>query len=649
MTPTTSPATPSPDPTTAPAAGTRIIGVGVLREPVAEALRRLPVGLDCDLLIVDGPDEVAAAARSAYEAGRDFLPVYPTPRGVRIGPYTTAGRPGCHACVQTRERRARTGGAAQRAALWQGIYDGAVTVPRPVHGPVLRAAVAALVADELDRAARGGRLRCAGAVLEISTATLAITRHPFIAEPGCTLCATLTDDSPAAGEFTLTSRPKRAPDDYRARSISGEHERLVAATVDAETGLLASINLHHNHPMIMVGALGGEVCCGELAGYGRTFSYPASVSVAIAEALERLGGSHPRARRTSVRATFAELGPQRAVEPTELGLPPVTSHRHAAAYHPNLPVEWVYAYSFRRGGPVLVPETFAYYGSHGTVFGSESSNGCALGGNLEEAILHGIFEVAERDAFLSTWYARLPVPRIDPTTSTDPMTRMLVHWLERTTGSRLHVFDTTMPEGIPSLWLMLVDEQNRPRHPRAFCGAGAHLDPERALWSGLVELASVAKANVEMVAADTTAPDLVADPDLVRTMDDHMLAAASPDGWERFAFLYQHPDVVSMETAFPPPARYQPAADLLQDLRQVVSRYLAGGLDVVVIDQTANEQAAVDLTSVKVLIPGLLPMVFGHRNRRVDFPRLRDLPVRLGYRSTPLTSDEINPHPHPFP
>lgn len=645
---TTTPAVPAPS-DVAPRPGLRILGAGALRRAVEQALGAAPV-TDVDVFVVDGPPEdVDVAARAAADAGRSFLPVYTTPRGVRIGPFVTPGRPGCHHCLEVRQRRARTTGTPHRSALWQGLYDGTVQPARPVLGPPVRAAVAALVADELRRVAQGGDGRCAEAVLEVATASMAVKRHRFVPEPGCPVCGPLPDDGPAASTFTLTSRPKRAPDDYRARSLPDEHLALLAALHDEETGLLSSITVHHNHPMVLAGAIGGPLCCGELAGYGRTFTYPASVAVAVAEALERLGGNVPRARRTVTRASFRELGPRRAVEPTEFGLPPAPPDDHAVAYDPDRPVEWVYAYSFRRDGPVLVPETFAYYGSHGTGFGPECSNGCALGANLEEAILHGIFEVAERDAFLSTWYARLPVPRVDPMTSADPMTRVLVDWIQRTTGSRLDVFDITMPEGVPAVWLMLVDDEVRPGRPRAFCGAGAHLDPERALWSALVELASVAEATREMVAEDTTAPGLVADSDLVRTMEDHLLAAADPDAWPRFAFLYERDEIRSMAEAFPPAARYRPAADLLDDLRHVTGRYLDEGLDVVVVDQTAREQEAVGLTSVKVLIPGLLPMTFGHRNRRVDLPRLRELPVRLGHRAEPLAPEEINPYPHPFP
>ena len=55
----------------------------------------------------------------------------------------------------------------------------------------------------------------------------------------------------------------------------------------------------------------------------------------------------------------------------------------------------------------------------GEGFVYETSNGCALGGSLEEAIFHGIMEVVERDSFLLTWYAKLPLPRLDLSSAND--------------------------------------------------------------------------------------------------------------------------------------------------------------------------------------------------------------------------------------
>jgi ribosomal protein S12 methylthiotransferase accessory factor len=53
---------------------------------------------------------------------------------------------------------------------------------------------------------------------------------------------------------------------------------------------------------------------------------------------------------------------------------------------------------------------------------------------------------------------------------------------------------------------------------------------------------------------------------------------------------------------------------------------------------------------VKVIVPGMLPMTFGHGNRRVyGLPRLFSVPKLLGYRDEPLRPQDVNPHPHPFP
>jgi ribosomal protein S12 methylthiotransferase accessory factor len=92
------------------------------------------------------------------------------------------------------------------------------------------------------------------------------------------------------------------------------------------------------------------------------------------------------------------------------------------------------------------------------------------------------------------------------------------------------------------------------------------------------------------------------------------------------------------------------SADLRDDLVDLLWRYLDNGLDVVVVDQTTPEHRGVGLACVKVIVPGMLPMTFGHHARRVvGLPRLYGVPYRLGYRSAPLTTADVNPHAHPFP
>jgi ribosomal protein S12 methylthiotransferase accessory factor len=68
------------------------------------------------------------------------------------------------------------------------------------------------------------------------------------------------------------------------------------------------------------------------------------------------------------------------------------------------------------------------------------------------------------------------------------------------------------------------------------------------------------------------------------------------------------------------------------------------------VDQTAPVIKRNGLCCVKVLSPGMLPMTFGHHLIRVrGLERVLNVPVKLGFTKQPLTHEQLNPYPHPFP
>jgi len=89
---------------------------------------------------------------------------------------------------------------------------------------------------------------------------------------------------------------------------------------------------------------------------------------------------------------------------------------------------------------------------------------------------------------------------------------------------------------------------------------------------------------------------------------------------------------------------------LTSDLHQLLNRLHQSGLEVIVVDQTVPLIEQNGLHCVKVMIPGMLPMTFGHHLTRVTgLDRVYTVPMTLGYRAEPLTNEQLNPHPHPFP
>jgi ribosomal protein S12 methylthiotransferase accessory factor len=522
--------------------------------------------------------------------------------------------------------------------------------------------VGALVASEVAGwlpDAQGTDAGCSVTCVDLGRLT--VTRHRFLPDPLCPLCGVVPDDDAELARITLASRPKPSRETYRVRDVLPELDQLRRTYVDEETGLIRTIN--HD-------TLGGLVLAGAMMplrshdadepGIGRARSYRTSELTAILEALERYGGVEPGGKRTVVRARYAAIA-DRALDPRTLGLHPAESYDLPGfpfrPFDEDQECRWCWGYSFGRGEPVLVPEACAYFRAHRREpvempFVYEISNGCALGSCLEEAILHGLLEVAERDAFLLTWYARMPAPRLDLGSAVDRTVPLQAAAIAAETGYEVLAFDTTVEHGIPCVWTMAVHPGDPgPDAPKMVCAAGAHPSLEHAVLNGLSELGPILVDLMRRFPNDADrARRMVADPALVATMPDHSTLYGAVEAFDRLGFLTGSGRVRRLDE--PPLSRREAFGneDLSDDLREAVKRFLDSWMDVVVVDQTAPEHRAGGFSCVKVLVPGSVPMTFGYHHRRtVGLPRLGTVPKLLGHRPEPLPYEDLNPHPHPFP
>jgi ribosomal protein S12 methylthiotransferase accessory factor len=618
----------------------------------------LAAGIDLLVTLADGwrtadPDIVR---RVCEAAGTTWLPVRIELGRVVIGPAEPPGEPGCVTCAEVRQTRLRDDPAGF-AAVWQRY--GTVLADRPSSWltPLACAAVAAVVADQARQLTEvvptpGPSTR--NGVLTVDLGDLSTTRHAFLAEPMCPHCGRLPDDSAEDAAIVLASRPKPDPRTYRVRAATRERDRLVRTYADPDWGVVKPPEIGYRGGLATARArLGLRSGRTDTSGFGRTRSYRDSESVAILEALERYGGISPGGRRTVVREPFAHLA-DRALDPRRLGLYPAERYRSPdfpyRPFDPNRVEPWVWGHSFRSGTSVLVPEAIAYYGM-GPGLAYECSSGCALGGSVEEAIMYALLEVVERDAFLITWHARLPAPRVDLRSAPDRTVALLATTIEQEMDCRVTAYDITMEFGIPTIWVMAVTAESGPDAAKAACAAAAHPDPSQAAMRALGELGPMV-ANIRALWADQAERSrrLAEAPAEATEMNDHVLIYANPQVFDRFAFLVDPPGLRTFGDAFAPDRPPIQHADLRDDLHRLLDRVLSTGLDVAVVDQTTPEHRQGDLSCVKVIIPGALPMTFGHRYRRLDgLPRLLDVPRQLGYRDRPLAPSEVSHHPHPFP
>lgn len=121
-----------------------------------------------------------------------------------------------------------------------------------------------------------------------------------------------------------------------------------------------------------------------------------------------------------------------------------------------------------------------------------------------------------------------------------------------------------------------------------------------------------------------------------------------PEAEERLRFLLEPNRTLR---AFRDEFGQRPAhPDLTDDLKDALQAFRQLKLDVIVVEQTTPELQRNGLHCVKVLIPGMLPMTFGyHMTRLTGLERVLTVPAKLGYVKEPLSFEQLNPYPHPFP
>lgn len=490
-------------------------------------------------------------------------------------------------------------------------------------------------------------------LLVLDLETLRVTPAALLADSQCPACGDPVDDSAEAARVTLRRTPKRAPDDFRVRDIH-DYDLPVGALADPAVGMLGPMlgpDLLSTTTSSVTGqfTLRSGTYLRETYWGGHTGDYARSVKVGLLEGLERFAGMRPSARRTRVLASLDDLG-DAALDPRAVGLYDDDFHAAEPGTPPWTPareIAWVWGWSLRDRRPVLVPEILTYYSAPGGLterFVQESSNGCASGGCLEEAVYFGLMEVVERDAFLLSWYGMRSLPEIDPDTITRPATRALIDRL-RLIGYPPRFFDTRVSFDIPVI--TAVAERADGGLGTLCFGAGAGLDPEEALASGLSEISTdAAKMRGRTEREEGRLRAMAADFTRVGRLHDHPMLYGLPEMRRHAAFLLDGPrGQVPLDSL-----RVPLADDLREDIEGCVRQLAGSGFDVIVVDQTSPEQARLGLATASVLVPGLVPIDFGWGRQRVlSMPRTRTAFREAGRADRDLTAADLNPAPHPFP
>ncbi|MDX3110670.1 TOMM precursor leader peptide-binding protein [Nonomuraea angiospora] len=565
---------------------------------------------------------------------------------------TPGGGGPCPRCLDRRWAGCRSMLEQQILEERRGVLTSAPSAPAP-H---VTAIVAALVEAAAQETVPGAPIQ---PVWEVSTRTARISRYRLIKDSACEGCAAPPVDSPDGARVPLDPAPVASPG--ATRSLAPEELRLpMDALANPVCGMLGRSPLRMYRATATAPATGrflvrSKYAFHELYWSGHAESYARSELLAVLEGLERDAGQRPRRVEVARRARPAELDVPH-VEMEECGLyEPGFYEAHADKYvpwHENPEVPWVWGWSLRDDRAVLVPEQLAYYLDHRTDHRNtiqECSSGCASGSSVTEAVLHGLLELVERDAFLISWYAGLTPTEIDLDTVAHPLVRQMRAHVDLL-GYDLRCFDIRVDLPVPAVGAVAVRRDGG--YGRLCFAGGASLDPADAVRAAVCEAATYVTGFDDRVTTSLEHVELMAaDYDHVTELAHHALLFGLPEMAPHADHWLRQIERVPLGEAFADwEAARTPATDLAQAVRHLVGLLADVGLDTVVVDQTTPEQRAMGLHTVATLAPGLVPIDFGWRRQRVlSMPRTRWAPYRAGRTPQPLLPEQLHLVPHPFP
>lgn len=594
--------------------------------------------------------------KRVVKAGATVVFVGVEPGAVQIGPAVVPGEGRCLHCLRQRLHDNHPTGKAF------SVQDGK-PLPSPFKAlsPASRNAVVALMSTVLaDTPGTESSALPIGAYHMVRVDTLEIVQHRFIQVTHCPSCD--IEPVPSRPEaLRFVPRIKRSPMHKRPPNGKLSLPNVKRMFVDRHCGLIKHVFKNAQSDLMPLFTSERSFPGGGATDYnhGRAFNYQTSEMIAILEGLERYAGNEPRDAMVALRGSYAQMVEtfgDRVVDPSAFILH--TEEQYAnplfklEAYSQALECGWVWAHSVRRNEPVLIPEQLGYYniqsrpGMPANRFIYDSSNGGALGGSIEEAALGGLHEVVERDAYFSTWYSRLAPARIDTRSIDDRHSAALIARSEAA-GFEVHLFDMTTEARIPVVGAMIVDPADDAT-VKSYCASACEGRWNGAIFAALAEVTTSMGVYKKNGSFDRDRARAMLENDaLVMDMFDHVQLYSLSETFDRLRFLLGGEVRTLQECrARVPDALF---VDLTEELKADCAKVLGVASDILIVDQTFSDLRKLGLSAAKVLVPGLLPVTFGHQYRRIDMARLDRFARFKGAVNPTFTVANVNPYPHNFP
>lgn len=278
---------------------------------------------------------------------------------------------------------------------------------------------------------------------------------------------------------------------------------------------------------------------------------------------------------------------------------------------------WHEAHSLTHKEICLVPGQVVFaryqYESDSDMYAYPDSNGCSAGNSYSEAIIQGTLELIERDAAAIWWYNMIVRPRVNLSLLNNTYIDKIIDYYAEQERA-IYTIDITTDIGIP---VFVSVSYNLNTGKEILYGFGAHIDYKLAIERSIIELN-------QLLPIVSTARSKTSDQKFYEWLDKESI--------DKHTYLLGVEELqINAERIY---------GSVLQNSSDQIVQYIINSLKSCDIELIACDLTPQDIKFpvVKMIAPGLR-----HFWRRTASGRLYDIPVKLNWKKSRLSENELNP------
>ena len=251
-------------------------------------------------------------------------------------------------------------------------------------------------------------------------------------------------------------------------------------------------------------------------------------------------------------------------------------------YNRDREINWVWGYDLLREEEILVPACAVYHPYHEdrTLLFTTHTNGIAAGNTMEEAVIHGLAEVIERDAWSIARYTSSFTDALF--IENRPENQFIIEIFGKLEAADIEIVakDITSDIGVPVIAAFSRDLIHRRMLP--IDGLGAHLDSRVAMVRALLEIT-------------TTRALFLQKHGLEGMQGSPLYLGDGDDGQDPRFYAYGQKSLSELEVGY--------SQDILMDIRSIMKRLSSRGLTRVIAVNLTRED--VGIPTVRMIVPGM--------------------------------------------